>query len=93
MLPTVWTIKLQCVQRGNSSIKRDHLPNLRSITIEKSPNITCADLKYWNLDLEFGFKYNNHSKQEKMRIYLGKYSVLCIKHKNPTMLSNKKQAE
>lgn len=28
-----------------------------------------------------------------MRIYLGKDRVLCIKHKNPTPVSNGKQAE
>lgn len=57
-LRTVERMVLRRVQKLPLNMKRENLPNLKSITIEKSPKITCATLKDWNLDINITITVN-----------------------------------
>lgn len=57
-LRTVKRMVLSRVEKLPSNMKRENLPNLKSITIEKSPMITCATLKDWNLDINITITVN-----------------------------------
>lgn len=57
-LRTVERMVLRRVQKFSLNMKRENLPNLKSITIEKSPKITCTTLKDWNLDINITITVN-----------------------------------
>lgn len=57
-LRTVERMVLRRVQKLPLHMKRENLPNLKSITIEKSPKITCTTLKDWNLDINITITFN-----------------------------------
>lgn len=57
-LRTVERMVLRRVEKWPANMKRENLPNLKSITIEKSPKITCATLNDWNLDINITITVN-----------------------------------